>query len=459
LGCRKNHTDVMEVLLHTGATVDAVDKYDFTPLHLACFNGHENAVRMLLTYGARTDSKNKLGKKPLDYAVKNNHTAVIRLLEAPPAKAPAPPPAIPPTSPEVMCPHCNASTAKVSEAVKKMETAVAQAHAHWQGVVEGLRNEMKILATLATALIDNKKLQQALEIALSSDLEPFVRYSPHILVSHVVPRDTTPGGTSIVPPTSILYRHLEALFSRGGSWLPLPSPVAGYQLVRVDAIRQESHRIAGYESRQKVLQGLRKDGGSAFNFLTSSMSAEQLHTLGALRERFLERSPAATPQAPHVVYAFHGTRVELMDSICRNGIVAMRETDSGYFGLGCYTTLNIEYAARYAHGEFDAPAPRVRTAHPTDQAYPIIMAAVSVGMCYPVTPGVDYSKRGDGMSDFLGLPLKKGFDCHCAAVCAPSFQAANHDKMQYMELVVDQEVQVLPVAVLWVRPTNKASWC
>jgi hypothetical protein len=228
----------------------------------------------------------------------------------------------------------------------------------------------------------------------------------------------------------------------------------------VDAVCQEPHRIQGYESRQKVLQGLRKDGGSAFNFLTRDMQSEQLNILGALRERFQERSPLASPQTPHVVYAFHGTRVEMVENVCRNGIVAMRETDSGYFGLGCYLTLNIEYAARFAHGEFDESTPPcVRPCNPADQAYPIIMAAVSVGMCYPVTPSVDYSRRGDGMSDFLGQPLKKGFDCHCAAVCAPSFQAVNRAQMQYMELVVDQEVQVLPVAVLWVKSTATPSWC
>ena len=49
--------------------------------------------------------------------------------------------------------------------------------------------------------------------------------------------------------------------------------------------------------------------------------------------------------------------------------------------------------------------------------------------------------------------LRAGFDAHVAVVSqASGFEAVRRAQMQYLELVIDQEVQVLPLAILWVRP-------
>jgi len=86
------------------------------------------------------------------------------------------------------------------------------------------------------------------------------------------------------------------------------------------------------------------------------------------------------------------------------------------------------------------------------------MVAASVGVCYPVTPAADYAAGAPGVSALYGRPLKTGYDCHCAAVQEPALQAVARPQMQYMELVCEQDSQVVPVAVMWVRPTSAPAW-
>jgi hypothetical protein len=186
----------------------------------------------------------------------------------------------------------------------------------------------------------------------------------------------------------------------------------------------------------------RQNGHAHFDFNTALLTAPQLHVLGILRELFQHREPGTEVRAANTFYSYHGTTAERVKYICENGLVAVRGTDAGYFGSGCYSTLNIEYALGYASGEYTGarkPGP-----------YPVIMFACSVGMAYPVTRGVDYSPAGNGFSDYLGKPLNPGFDCHVVCVNAASgYQAVDRDRCEYVEIVIDQESQMLPVAVLW----------
>jgi hypothetical protein len=144
--------------------------------------------------------------------------------------------------------------------------------------------------------------------------------------------------------------------------------------------------------------------------------------------------------------------MEGLAGVCQNGIVPQRAIDAGFFGRGCYTTPNIEYAAKYARGDYDpvGAAPRQRSA---DGCVPVVMFAASVGMAYPVTPAEDYPTppRADGHSIWFGNGLEVGFDCHVACVSEPTCEAVNRPDCQYMELVVDQQSQLLPVAVLWLK--------
>jgi hypothetical protein len=226
--------------------------------------------------------------------------------------------------------------------------------------------------------------------------------------------------------------------------------VAGFRLVNVQAVLHSLNAYGGYEDRQFKMTNRRLKGGDHFNFETRTLDANQLMVLSALRDQYHERRPGSNPRSTNTFYSFHGPRTEHVQSICENGIVATRSLDAGFFGSGCYSTLNIEYALRYARGDFD-PHDKGRSG-PSDGRYPIIMFAATVSMAYPLTPGIDYSTAavGGGYSDYFGKPLKAGFDCHIVCVNeASGFQAVNRDQCEYAEVIIEQESQMLPVAVLW----------
>ncbi len=311
---------------------------------------------------------------------------------------------------------------------------------------------------------ENQQLKQQL-LSLSSlnqtqnqgPVSPFVADKPYQidLAKNGVKAPSDPNAFGTILPvlqTSPLFQHVKnELWKKLGTMFPSPKPVTAFTLEQVEIIYSD---VVMLEGRMRRLQQLRNQGGDLFNPASGAFTAEQLQSLIAFRDRFLSRSSSADPKSPNLVNVFHGTRISRLQSVV-NGLVAVRSTDAGFFGLGCYTTTSIEYAARYAVGEFNPNAndftPRA------DGCYPVVWCVAAVGVCYPLTREVDYSKKRvhDGMqvSDYFGSGLNPGFDCHCVAVNeSAGFQAVPRKEMQYMEIVFDQEVQVLPIAVLWVKP-------
>jgi hypothetical protein len=259
--------------------------------------------------------------------------------------------------------------------------------------------------------------------------------------------------TSILP----LFPFCRALCTNGGNWFPSPSPVAGFKLVAVEAIAHSADYYTAFRVKQTRMSAQRQMGGAYFNFATmSGLNAQQHLVLSALRQQFHERAPGTPSHAPHTFYSFHGPRRENLESMCSTGTVATRGLDAGYFGSGCYSTLNIEYAVRYIKGDFDKPESPPRT-RPADGKYPVIMFSCCVGLAYPITPDTDYGNvEGipEGFCDYYGRPLKRQFDCHVACVNQGSgFQAVGREHCQYVEVVIADESQMLPVAVLWFEET------
>jgi hypothetical protein len=307
----------------------------------------------------------------------------------------------------------------------------------------------------------------------------------------------------------------------------LRSKVAGFRLVGVEMIISHPHVSMAFESRHNKLNIAslsyvpRKGTGKAncksripdgtlnnASSLRPVFNRQQSKVLDLLKRQYLSRGIQSSTRTSNSFYTFYGPSRELLAHICSTGtMVAVTAADedvdagSGYFGLGCYTTLNIEYALRMARGDFDAVDRR--RSRPVDGRYPIIMLVATVNNVYPLTPNVDYghktagitaTQRGlpTGYSKFLGKPLKPGFDAHVICVnehvgereytvnvddvvddqshrtperhacdgrekskrksrrpASCGMQAVNRDSCQYVEVVLAQEVQLLPLAVLW----------
>jgi hypothetical protein len=235
--------------------------------------------------------------------------------------------------------------------------------------------------------------------SIDANMYPFQRYNPHRFIAGILPTNAQIGRHKL-PASSPFFRFCSDLCQKGGK--QGGNPIQGFRLVNVEAILHEETHYSAFTSRQSRLQSLRQLGGDNFNCRTKSdFSDEQRGVLDALRDTFQLRDPGLDPLAPNTFYGFHGPRLETVESICRSGLVATGLTDAGYFGSGCYSTLNIEYAARYSRGDFDG---HHRRQPPADGRFPVIMFAAVVSMAYPITPDVDYTGLS-GNSDWLGLAL------------------------------------------------------
>lgn len=90
LAAVSNQPDLVDVLVDSGADVNAKGRWGATPLHWACWRGSADAVDALLHRGADVNAKSDNdGSTPLFWACRgsregfwsrNNHTAVIKIL-------------------------------------------------------------------------------------------------------------------------------------------------------------------------------------------------------------------------------------------------------------------------------------------------------------------------------------------------------------------------------------------
>jgi ankyrin len=73
--------DIILPLLERGASVNAVQKDRFSPLHAAARNGHEKVVKVLLDSGALVEeAETKNGGTALYIAAEHGHEKVVNVL-------------------------------------------------------------------------------------------------------------------------------------------------------------------------------------------------------------------------------------------------------------------------------------------------------------------------------------------------------------------------------------------
>ena len=73
------HLDIVKLLIHHGADVNAQSSCGNTPLMLACANGHEQVVKYLLKFGANVEDHNENGHTPLMEAASAGHVGCAKV--------------------------------------------------------------------------------------------------------------------------------------------------------------------------------------------------------------------------------------------------------------------------------------------------------------------------------------------------------------------------------------------
>lgn len=75
-----DHVDICEVLLSSGANIEALDQGNGSPLHDASRCGSYNVLKFLIKHGANVNIKNKDGETPLHLALREGNSKEAQLL-------------------------------------------------------------------------------------------------------------------------------------------------------------------------------------------------------------------------------------------------------------------------------------------------------------------------------------------------------------------------------------------
>lgn len=73
-------TDLVELLLASGADVNYLERDVIPPIHAAVFAGNAVILQMLIDHGANLETPNRGGYLPLMEAVKRNDKAIVEIL-------------------------------------------------------------------------------------------------------------------------------------------------------------------------------------------------------------------------------------------------------------------------------------------------------------------------------------------------------------------------------------------
>ena len=78
----RNCTNVIQILWHAGAKLEAKDQAGETPLHVAAQEGFVDSARILITAGANVNPRDKDGHTPLKRAIDYEKTAMAEFLRS-----------------------------------------------------------------------------------------------------------------------------------------------------------------------------------------------------------------------------------------------------------------------------------------------------------------------------------------------------------------------------------------
>lgn len=222
----------------------------------------------------------------------------------------------------------------------------------------------------------------------------------------------------------------------------------GYTLQKVELI--ENRALDMMTSGAALIKERRRATAAVFNPQLPS-GAEKMALLNVLKGSFVTESLQLPFMHCNVVWAWHGCSVDNAYKLAATGFANLGTTDPGYIGSGRYVTTDAEYACMYA-SDYPNLQPKNSQGH-----WCVLLCLVVIGVTYPVTPTNDDFTRlapdgtviKPGDCRFFGQSIEWQYDSNIARVGGPNYLVSSVASGQYNEIVVDQDAQILPVAIAW----------
>ncbi|CUG87283.1 Hypothetical protein, putative [Bodo saltans] len=110
---------------------------------------------------------------------------------------------------------------------------------------------------------------------------------------------------------------------------------------------------------------------------------------------FIQPALLHNPSGSSIVLAWHGTPIQHVEKLCRDGPRSLRTTDSGFFGTGSYFAVKEAFCMRQ-------DTALIRYCRDKSEEMALVLFAISVTQVKPITVEKDYRDVQD--------PTKP--DCH-----------------------------------------------
>ncbi|EHB16997.1 Ankyrin-1, partial [Heterocephalus glaber] len=252
IACKKNHIRVMELLLKTGASIEAVTESGLTPLHVASFMGHLPIVKNLLQRGASPNASNVKVETPLHMAARAGHTEVAKYLLQNKAKVNA-------KAKDDQTPlHCAARVGHTNMAKLLLESNANPNLATTAGHTPLHIAAREGHVDTALALLEKEASQACMTKKGFTPLHVAAKYGKARVAELLLERDAHPNaaGKNGLTPLHVAVHHnnldiVKLLLPRGGS--PHSPAWNGYTPLH----------IAAKQNQMEVARSLLQYGGSA----------------------------------------------------------------------------------------------------------------------------------------------------------------------------------------------------
>jgi len=249
-----------------------------------------------------------------------------------------------------------------------------------------------------------------------------------------------------------------------------------YTISKVKFIRNKSLQDK-FDTKVESLEFFREEKELPDPKIPQDWQKEEI--LQKLKNLFDEHKLENNLNRANILLMWHGCSPANWRSLCKFGLKDLRYTDGGFFGSGIYLTSYYEYALKYS--TFSNPNSK--------QEFTVLLCLAVVGLTYPVSRKTDYAFPDDlgnswDISNFhychpfptqvieearkgnleplktyklqkgkrYDKALQPGFDSHYVCVSTGhKYQAVIAAHADCDELVVKEEAQTLPVAVVHFR--------
>ncbi len=301
-----------------------------------------------------------------------------------------------------------------------------------------------------------------------------------------------------VDPQSAFFKFVESKMRPNLFYSPTTMNISRIQMVR------HTRESAYCQDIENESRSVKQRGGPLLPHQPDAFQTEQPEFHAALDyfNSQCERTPPDWSDTK-VVFAWHGSNSKHIESLCQNNPRSFRTTDGGFFGSGAYFAMECAYASRYSewtkyptHYPFDHPSagqphPQAGQPIPNEKGeFGVILYSCCVApFPYVITLKKDYDPpdndpllvaENPGFSSFYSenpersKALKRLYNAHFVPVKYYGYINPKTDQMwrrdpshdwtyfdyqacpessnpEGHELVLEQVVQMLAVAVLWYK--------